>query len=53
MNPGKGWNPDFEESYILEYSECRENTSFSILGFFRLGVKLGFEFPEVLLNQKL
>ena len=21
MNPGRGWNPDLEESYLLEYSE--------------------------------
>ena len=21
MNPGRGWNPDLEESYLPEYSE--------------------------------
>ena len=21
MNPGRGWNPDLEESYLQEYSE--------------------------------
>ena len=86
MNPGRGWNPDLEESYIPEYSESEDETftkgtsgiylrpvkvsapdpspilrysestktiSFSILGFFRPGVKLGFDFPGVSLNQKL
>ena len=85
-NPGRGWNPNLEESYILEYSEskaknwtqctsrfyiilvnvlaldnslilryseCTKTTSFSILGFFKHGVKLGFDFPRFLLNQKL
>ena len=84
-NPGRGWNPNLEESYlpeyseseaesfiqgtpgfyfwqvkiaaldtssILRYSECTKTTSFSILGFFRLRVKLGFDFPGVLPNQK-
>ena len=86
MNPGRGWNPDLEESYLLEYSEfeaefftqgtsrfylrsvnistpktssipryseCTKTTCFSILGFFRPGVKLGFDFPRVLPNQKI
>ena len=22
LNPGRGWNPDLEESYLLQYSEC-------------------------------
>ena len=35
-------------SLILRYRE-----RFSILGFFRFGVKLGFDFPRVLLNKKL
>ena len=39
-----------ETSSIPRYSECTKTTSFSILGFFRPGVKLGFEFPGVLLN---
>ena len=85
MNPGLGWKPDLEESYlreysdyqatkftqgtwgiylqlvkflapdpspILRYSECTKTISFSILGVFNLGVKLGFDFPEVLPNQK-
>ena len=33
------------------YSECTKTTRFSIVGFFRLGVKLGFDFPHVLPNQ--
>ena len=86
MNPGRGWNPYQEESYlpkyieyeaetftqgtygfylrsmkmlvpepssIMRYSECTKTTSFSIFGFFRLEIKLGFDFLEVLLNQKL
>ena len=86
MNPGWGWNPNLEESYIpeyseskaemftqgtsgfylrpvkiaaletssiLRYSECTKTTCFSILGFFRPKVKLGFEFPGVLPNQKI
>ena len=86
MNPGRGWNPNLEESYlpehresktkiftqgtlgfyirifkiwaldrasILIYSECTKTTNFSNLGFFRPRVKLGFDFPEVLLNQKI
>ena len=23
MNPGRGWNPDLEESYLPEYSESK------------------------------
>ena len=42
-----------EPSPILRYSESTKTISFSILGFFRPGVKLGFEFLGVLLNQKL
>ena len=38
---------------IPRYSECTKTTSFSILGFFRLGVKLGFDISGVLLNQKI
>ena len=41
-----------ETSSIPRYSECTKTTRFSILGFFRLGVKLGFDFPRVLPNQK-
>ena len=41
-----------ETSSILRYRECTKTTHFSILGFFMLGVKLEFEFPGVLLNQK-
>ena len=37
---------------ILRYRECTKTTNFSILGFFRSGVKLGFDFPRVLPNQK-
>ena len=77
MNPGRGWNLDLEEYYLLEYSEseveiftkgtlgfylhlikisthetssipryseCTKTTIFSILGFFRPKVKLGFDF---------
>ena len=85
MNPGRGWNPDLEESYLPEYSkseaeiftqgtskiyiqplnilspetssipryrECTKATCFSILGFFKLEIKLGFDFLGVLPNQK-
>ena len=85
MNPGRGWNPNLEESYLLEYSESEAETwiqctsgiyllpvkvstpepcpvsryiestntiSYSILGFFMPGVKLGFDFPGVSPNQK-
>ena len=24
MNPGRGWNPDLEESYLLEYREYED-----------------------------
>ena len=42
------------ETYsIPRYSECTKTTCFSILGFFRPGVKLGFDFPGVSPNQKL
>ena len=44
---------DLETSEIPIYSECTKTTPFSILGFFRPGVKLGFDFPRVLLNQKI
>ena len=86
MNPGRGWNPDLEETYlpeyrkyddkcftkgtsvfylqvvkilapdtssILRYREFTKTTRFSILGFLRPRVKLGFDFPRVLLNQKI
>ena len=26
MNPGRGWNPNLEESYLLEYSESEVET---------------------------
>ena len=41
-----------ETSSIPSYSECTKTTRFSILGFFKLRVKLGFDFPGVLPNQK-
>ena len=41
-----------ETSSIPIYSECTKTTRFSILGFWRPGVKLGFDFPKVLPNQK-
>ena len=44
---------DFEISPISRYSQCTKTTSFSMLGFFRHGVKLGFDFPRVLPNQKI
>ena len=37
---------------ILIYSECTKTTIFSILGFFRPRVKLGFDFPGFSPNQK-
>ena len=85
MNPGKSWNPDLRETYLLEYSEseaeiftqgtsgfylqlmkilapetssilryneCTKTTCFSILGFFKPRVKLGFDFPGASPNQK-
>ena len=42
-----------EPSPSSRYRECTKTTSFSILGFFRTRVKLAFNFPGVLLNQKL
>ena len=41
-----------EPSPISKYSESTKTISFSILGFFRLEVKLGFDFPGVSPNQK-
>ena len=41
-----------DPSPISRYSESTKTTSFSILGFFWPGVKLGFEFPRFLPNQK-
>ena len=62
LNFGYSGNSDFIfglerfELLILLQSRDMENLpkliSFSILGFFQLGVKLGFEFPEVVPNQK-
>ena len=85
MNSGRGWNPNLERSYLLEYresdshfwiqassgfyirplkffnsetspilrySKCTKTFRFSILGFFKPRVKLGFEFLRVLPNQK-
>ena len=39
-------------SSISRYRKCTKTTSFSILGFFSPWVKLGFDFPGVLINQK-
>ena len=50
LQPMKMSIPD--TSSIPRYRECTKTTCFSILGFFRPGVKLGFDFPEVLPNQK-
>ena len=41
-----------DTSSIPRYIECTKTTCFIILGFFRPGVKLGFDFLRVLLNQK-
>ena len=35
-----------DTSLILRYSECTKTTCFSILGFFRPRVKLGFDFLD-------
>ena len=32
---------------IMGYSECTKTQHFQYLGFFQLGVKLGFDFPRV------
>ena len=37
---------------VSRYSEYTKTNSFSILGFFRPEVKLGFDFPRVSPNQK-
>ena len=42
-----------ETSSIPRYNEFTKTSCFSILGFFRPGVKLGFDFPGVLQNKKL
>ena len=42
-----------EPSPISRYSESTKTTYFSILGFFKLRVKLGFDFHRFLLNQKI
>ena len=41
-----------DPSSISRYSECTKTTSFSILAFSMPGVKLGFDFPGVLPNQR-
>ena len=41
-----------DTSLITIFSKCTKTTSFSILGFFRPGVQLGFDFPGVSPNQK-
>ena len=40
-----------DTSSLPRYSECTKTRCFSILWFFRPGVKLGFDFPGVLSNQ--
>ena len=50
IQPVKFLAPD--PSPISRYSESTKTIGFSILGFFRPGVKLGFEFPRVSPNQK-
>ena len=42
-----------DHSPISRYIESTKTICFIILGFFGPEVKLGFEFPIVLLNQKL
>ena len=41
-----------DPSPIALYSESTKTISFCILGFFKPGVKLGFDFPKVSPNQK-
>ena len=41
------------ETSIPRYNKCTKTTIFSILGFFRPGVKLGFDIPGVSLKQKI
>ena len=41
-----------DTSPISEYSKCSKMQQFQYLGFFQLGVKLGFDFPGVSPNQK-
>ena len=40
------------ETSIPRYNKCTKTTIFSILGFFRPGVKLGFDFLGVSPNEK-
>ena len=40
MNPGRGWNPDLEETYLPEYSESKDETfTKGTSGFYRRIVK--------------
>ena len=62
LNVGKSVNKDFifglYNFQILILRQYRDIVNvpklirFSILGFFQLGVKLGFDFPEFSPNQK-
>ena len=40
MNPGRGWNPDLEETYLREYSEFEaEIFTHGTLGFYIISMK--------------
>ena len=47
MNPGRGWNPDLEESYLPEYSESEVETfTQGISGIYLRPVKISAPDPS-------
>ena len=53
MNPGRGWNPNLEESYLLEYSESEDETwRQCTLGFY-LKVSCEILHPKEILPMKV
>ena len=51
MNLGRGWNPNLEESYLLEYSESEVETfTQATLGIYLRLVKISAPKPSPILS---
>ena len=51
MNPGRGWNPEMEESYLLEYRESEAGTfTQGSSGIYLHPVKLSTRDPSPILR---
>ena len=51
MNPGRGWNPDLEESYLPKYSESKTETfTQGTSGIYIRSVKVSAPEPSPILS---